>query len=392
MKTSLSSAPPPRRARDSAPLPPPGPRRAQTVPLDGTWQIAESIAADDRPADLRASRRSPRPRQYSHAPLRAGRRVRQLRAAQSRRRPRNHPARSADPLRSRALAPAAQLFLVSPHLHRARRRRARPPPHRQSPVRHRRLAQRPAARRAPALFHLAHVGRHRGDSLGRGERVRHPHRRAPGRVARDDGLGPGRREEPLDARHLRPRHSFSSPAIPRSKGIQTAPRLADDTLARANPPAQPLRRLRHDRTRPPCPRRVGRHRARAFRAFAASRSRPAKSARSSRRSPSPGARRWSPDDPFLHVLETTTGGDRAETRFGFRDFRFDRATGRAVLNGRPIFLRGSNITLHRFLEDPLCGRLPVGRSLAPAPPRHASARTRLEQLSLLHRPRARAVA
>jgi beta-galactosidase len=67
---------------------------------------------------------------------------------------------------------------------------------------------------------------------------------------------------------------------------------------------------------------------------------------------------WSPETPFLYVLETTTGGDSLKTRFGMREFRFDTATRRAYLNGRPYFLRGSNITLHRFFEDPLSGTLP----------------------------------
>ena len=46
------------------------------------------------------------------------------------------------------------------------------------------------------------------------------------------------------------------------------------------------------------------------------------------------------------------------TRFGMREFRFDTPTRRAYLNGRVYFLRGSNITLHRFFEDPLSGALP----------------------------------
>jgi hypothetical protein len=41
-----------------------------------------------------------------------------------------------------------------------------------------------------------------------------------------------------------------------------------------------------------------------------------------------------------------------------REFRFDAATRRAYLNGRLYYLRGSNITLHRFFEDPLCRNLP----------------------------------
>ena len=72
----------------------------------------------------------------------------------------------------------------------------------------------------------------------------------------------------------------------------------------------------------------------------------------------PGARLWSPESPNLYVLETATGGDTATTRFGMREFRFDTATKRAYLNGHVYFMRGSNITLHRFFEDPLSGTLP----------------------------------
>ena len=72
----------------------------------------------------------------------------------------------------------------------------------------------------------------------------------------------------------------------------------------------------------------------------------------------PGARLWTPESPNLYVLETATGGDTSTTRFGMREFRFDTATKRAYLNGRVYFMRGSNITLHRFFEDPLSGTLP----------------------------------
>ena len=67
---------------------------------------------------------------------------------------------------------------------------------------------------------------------------------------------------------------------------------------------------------------------------------------------------WSPEDPFLYVVDSSTGGDSVTTRFGMREFRFDAATKRAYLNGKIYYLRGSNITLHRFLEDPLCQDLP----------------------------------
>src|SRR5215471_5486332 len=72
----------------------------------------------------------------------------------------------------------------------------------------------------------------------------------------------------------------------------------------------------------------------------------------------PGAQLWSPESPNLYVLETGSGGDTAATRFGMREFRFDTATKRAYLNGHVYFMRGSNITLHRFFEDPVSGTLP----------------------------------
>ena len=72
----------------------------------------------------------------------------------------------------------------------------------------------------------------------------------------------------------------------------------------------------------------------------------------------PGAKLWWPEDPKLYVVETSTGGDSASTRFGMREFRFDTATRRAYLNGQVYFLRGSNITMHRFFEDPKSGTLP----------------------------------
>ena len=69
-------------------------------------------------------------------------------------------------------------------------------------------------------------------------------------------------------------------------------------------------------------------------------------------------RLWSPEDPFLYELETSTGADTLRTRFGMREFKLDPTTGRALLNGRPYFLRGSNVTLYRFFEDPQCGDRP----------------------------------
>ena len=67
---------------------------------------------------------------------------------------------------------------------------------------------------------------------------------------------------------------------------------------------------------------------------------------------------WSPEYPFLYTLTARTAGDEFQTRFGMRTFKFDPATGRALLNGKPYIMRGSNFTLYRFFEDPQRGTLP----------------------------------
>jgi len=67
--------------------------------------------------------------------------------------------------------------------------------------------------------------------------------------------------------------------------------------------------------------------------------------------PIPGGRLWSPDDPYLYELFLGTGADAVRVRFGLRSFRFDPKEGRAVLNGRPFFLRGTNVCIYRFFED-----------------------------------------
>ncbi len=74
--------------------------------------------------------------------------------------------------------------------------------------------------------------------------------------------------------------------------------------------------------------------------------------------PVPHAVLWCPENPFLYLLKTHTAGDACTTRFGMREFRFDTATRRAMLNGKICFLRGASITLHRFFGDPQCGGLP----------------------------------
>ena len=74
--------------------------------------------------------------------------------------------------------------------------------------------------------------------------------------------------------------------------------------------------------------------------------------------PVPDAVLWEPDNPFLYVLETASGGDSCDTRFGMRELRFDPTTRMAMLNGKVYPLRGASLTLHRFFGDPKCGGLP----------------------------------
>lgn len=73
------------------------------------------------------------------------------------------------------------------------------------------------------------------------------------------------------------------------------------------------------------------------------------------------ARLWTPEDPFLYELVVETSGDTAWTRFGLRTLTTDPVTGRALLNGKPYYLRGSNVCIYRFFEDAVRGGLPWDR-------------------------------
>jgi beta-galactosidase len=68
----------------------------------------------------------------------------------------------------------------------------------------------------------------------------------------------------------------------------------------------------------------------------------------------PNEHLWCTDDPFLYTVNVSTSGDNYMSRFGMREFYFDTKTKCAYLNNKIIFLRGSNICLHRFFEDSLC--------------------------------------
>ena len=69
---------------------------------------------------------------------------------------------------------------------------------------------------------------------------------------------------------------------------------------------------------------------------------------------------WTPESPFLYegevkIYDRNRLTDVYTVNFGMRDFS---ARGRSfILNGEKYYLRGSNITLQRFFEDPDCGNL-----------------------------------
>jgi len=70
------------------------------------------------------------------------------------------------------------------------------------------------------------------------------------------------------------------------------------------------------------------------------------------------AKLWSPENPNLYVVETSTEGDTELNRFGLREVCFRSDTKRFYLNRKVYFLRGGMIMLGRFMEDPLCRQLP----------------------------------
>ena len=74
--------------------------------------------------------------------------------------------------------------------------------------------------------------------------------------------------------------------------------------------------------------------------------------------PVTGCTLWTPENPFLYALTIETDSDRWQTRFGMRTFRFDKPTGRAILNGKPYFMRGTNVCVYRFYEDGARGYKP----------------------------------
>lgn len=72
----------------------------------------------------------------------------------------------------------------------------------------------------------------------------------------------------------------------------------------------------------------------------------------------PDTKFWTPEEPNLYLLETSTDGDSELNRFGMREVYFRSDTKRFYLNHNVCFLRGGQIMLERFIEDPLSKTLP----------------------------------
>ena len=76
--------------------------------------------------------------------------------------------------------------------------------------------------------------------------------------------------------------------------------------------------------------------------------------------PVPGFTAWTPEHPFLYLANATLSNsngvsDTFSKQFGMRDFT--RKGKFFYLNGEKYILRGTNVTLQRFFEDPDCGNL-----------------------------------
>ena len=71
-----------------------------------------------------------------------------------------------------------------------------------------------------------------------------------------------------------------------------------------------------------------------------------------------GCRLWSPEDPFLYDLEIATKGDKVTKKIGMRSFKASPDSSVFLLNGRPYYMRGTNVCIFRFFEDPSRDSLP----------------------------------
>jgi beta-galactosidase len=76
----------------------------------------------------------------------------------------------------------------------------------------------------------------------------------------------------------------------------------------------------------------------------------------------PGYKLWSPENPFLYDLDLSTTGDNTSARFGMRTFSCSQDSGVVLLNGKPYYMRGTNVCIFRFFEDSLRSNLPWSSS------------------------------
>ncbi|MCL5034212.1 MAG: hypothetical protein M1395_03785 [Bacteroidetes bacterium] len=92
---------------------------------------------------------------------------------------------------------------------------------------------------------------------------------------------------------------------------------------------------------------------------------PASESKASLRIPMRNVKLWSPDSPFLYVFSATLNEpdgaliDEERVVFGMREFSIEGPD--FLLNGKKIFLKGSNIAFHRFLSDSDRHMLPWNR-------------------------------
>ena len=205
------------------------------------------------------------------------------------------------------------------------------------------------------MFYRGPVRRHRRHELERRESPVDPHRRAPRRAPAWALYGTDG-EKAVWTPGIYDRVSLLLADSPIIETIQVAPRIQNvddprrDAAAepRAGPGGRDFAALEDVEGRP------GGRPARAQEVALAA----GEEKTLTQSVPVPGAVLWSPENPFLYVLDTSSGGDSCSTRFGMREFRFSTANRRAMLNGKVIYLRGASITLHRFFGDPQCGGLP----------------------------------
>lgn len=71
-----------------------------------------------------------------------------------------------------------------------------------------------------------------------------------------------------------------------------------------------------------------------------------------------GCQLWTPENPFLYDLDINTQGDNKTTRFGMRTFAASQDSGVVLLNDKPYYMRGTNVCIFRFFEDPERNGLP----------------------------------